>query len=74
MREAAEGVATGQAQIWVSDDGGINSIVIIAGANAELTPEDVRAAEPLIRGAAVLVVRPTIQRPHVCVWVCVCRS
>lgn len=56
VREAAKGMATGQAQIWVSDDG-TNSIVIIAGANAELTPEDVRAAEPFIRGAAVVVVR-----------------
>lgn len=54
--EASDGTATGQAQIWV-DDTGTNSIVIVAGANAELSPEDVRAAESLIAGAAVVVVR-----------------
>lgn len=54
--EASDGVATGQAQIWV-DDAGTNSIVIVAGANAELSPEDVQAAESAIAGAAVVVVR-----------------
>jgi sugar/nucleoside kinase (ribokinase family) len=58
VREASAGVATGQAQIWV-DDQGTNSIVIVAGANAELSPEDVQAAEPLIAEAAVVVVRLT---------------
>lgn len=32
-------------------------MVFVAGANAELSPEDVRAAESLIAGAAVVVVR-----------------
>ena len=53
---ATGGRATGQAQIWV-DDQGTNSIVIIAGANAELSPEDVAVAEPSIVAAAVVVVR-----------------
>lgn len=57
--EAADGVATGQAQIWV-DDQGTNSIVIVAGANAELSPQDVGAAEPLIAQAAVVVVRAAV--------------
>jgi len=56
VREASEGVATGQAQIWV-DDEGTNSIVVIAGANAELSPEDVQAAEAAIAQATVMVVR-----------------
>lgn len=38
-------VPTGSAMIWVADSGE-NSIVVIPGANARLTPEDIRAQEP----------------------------
>jgi ribokinase len=41
-----EDVATGSAMIWVAESGE-NSIVVIPGANARLTPEDIRAREPL---------------------------
>lgn len=41
-----EGFPTGSALIWVAASGQ-NSIVVIPGANAQLTPEDVRAAEAL---------------------------
>jgi len=46
--------ATGTAPIAVNDEGQ-NSIVIIGGANLLLSPEDVQAAESLIKGAQVLI-------------------
>ncbi len=44
--ERLSDVATGSALIWVADSGE-NSIVVIPGANARLTVEDVRAQEAL---------------------------
>jgi ribokinase len=49
-----ESVPTGIASITVGADGA-NSIVLAAGANAELTPAWVEAAEPLIASAAILL-------------------
>jgi ribokinase len=51
---SAAGVGTGVAQITV-DASGQNSIVVVPGANWELTPEMVRAAAARIRGARVLL-------------------
>ncbi len=48
------GVSSGVAVITV-DDGGQNNIIVIAGANGLVTPEDVAAAEPAIAGARVLL-------------------
>jgi len=45
---------SGSAMIWVADSGQ-NSIVIVPGANAELTPEDISAAEPLFWKTRVLL-------------------
>lgn len=42
----APGTPTGSALIWVTESGQ-NSIVVIPGANALLSAEDIRAAEPL---------------------------
>ena len=50
------GVASGVAMILV-DRRGENSIVVTPGANAHVTPADVDAAEPLIRGAAAVVMQ-----------------
>lgn len=49
-----ESVPTGIASITVGVDGA-NSIVLAAGANAELTPAWVEASEPLIASAAILL-------------------
>ncbi|MGW5100301.1 ribokinase [Streptomyces sp. NPDC004100] len=55
---ATAGVLTGGAPTGVAlitvDPSGDNSIVVSPGANARLTPEDVRAAEPLLRAARVV--------------------
>ncbi len=51
---SVENVPTGIASITVGSDGA-NSIVLAAGANAELTPAWVEAAEPLIANAAILL-------------------
>ena len=51
-----DGTATGTAQILVNGEGQ-NMIIIIAGANGQLTPADVRKAEDVIAQAAVLMVR-----------------
>lgn len=48
------GTATGVAVITV-DGGGYNHIVVIPGANGQLTPQDVEAARPAIEAAGVLV-------------------
>jgi len=49
-----DGVPTGIASITVGADGA-NSIVLAAGANAELSPAWIEASEPLIAGAAILL-------------------
>lgn len=49
-----EGVSSGVAPIAV-DDAGRNAIIVVAGANALLTPADVDAAAPTIRRARVLL-------------------
>jgi ribokinase len=49
-----DGVPTGRALVLV-DDAAENSIVVVAGANAELRPDDVSAASSALRGAAVAV-------------------
>jgi ribokinase len=49
-----DGVPTGIASITVGADGA-NSIVLAAGANAELTPAWIEASEPLIASAAILL-------------------
>jgi ribokinase len=51
-----EGVASGCAMILV-DRKGENSIVVAPGANAKLTPADIDRAEPLISGAAAVVLQ-----------------
>ncbi len=51
-----EGVPTGVALITV-DAGGENSIVVVPGANAALTREDVRGAEDLLRAARVVLLQ-----------------
>lgn len=48
------GVSSGVAPIAV-DDAGRNAIIVVAGANALLTPADVDAAAPAIRRARVLL-------------------
>ena len=53
---ATNGVASGVAMILV-DRRGENSIVVTPGANAQVTPADVDAAEPLLRGAAAVVMQ-----------------
>ncbi|MEU8624457.1 ribokinase [Streptomyces sp. NPDC048669] len=50
------GAPTGVALITV-DPSGDNSIVVSPGANARLTPEDIRAAAPLLRAARVVSVQ-----------------
>jgi ribokinase len=49
-----DGVSSGVAPIAV-DDAGRNAIIVVPGANALLTPADVDAAAPMIRGARVLL-------------------
>jgi ribokinase len=55
LRAVAD-TATGLATICV-DDSGKNCIVVVPGANAQLTPADLDALLPVIRGAAVLVLQ-----------------
>lgn len=50
------GVASGVALITVND-AGQNNIVVVPGANAKLSPEDVRDARPAFEGAAVVLVQ-----------------
>ncbi|XP_017067620.1 ribokinase [Drosophila eugracilis] len=49
-----EGQTTGVAQIAVSDDGE-NNIIIVVGANSQLSPSDVNKADKLFQEAKVLV-------------------
>jgi ribokinase len=54
--KALPGVGTGLAAIYV-ERSGQNCIVVVPGANAELTPADLEAVQPLIRDAAVVVLQ-----------------
>jgi ribokinase len=47
--------ATGVAAIWVDESSGANSIMVVLGANDELSPADVADAEPAIAAADVVV-------------------
>jgi len=51
---ATASAPTGVALILVDDDGR-NSIVIVAGSNGELTPDDISGHEPVLAEAAVVV-------------------
>lgn len=55
---------TGLAVVTVADDGE-NTIVVIAGANATVTPEVVRRAAPVIEGAKVCVLQAEVPLPSV---------
>lgn len=59
-----EGGATGVGAITVAD-GGENSIVVVAGANGSLTPEDIQRARPVIEGSDVLLAQ--LEVPLSCV-------
>jgi ribokinase len=52
----AEGVSSGVAPVFV-DPSGQNRIIVIKGANDELTPKDVDAAAPLLRKADTIVLQ-----------------
>jgi ribokinase len=65
-------VASGVAMILV-DRAGENSIVVTPGANAKLTPADIDAAEPLIRGASVVVIQLEIPLATVRQAIAMCR-
>jgi ribokinase len=58
------GVATGVALITV-DAAGQNTIVVVPGANGELTPSDLLAASSAFEGAAVVVMQLEIPLPAV---------
>lgn len=47
--------STGVAPIWVEESSGNNAIIVAAGANDLLTPQDIEAASEAIRSAQVLV-------------------
>ena len=47
--------STGVAPIWVDESTGANSIIVVLGANDELSVADIDRAGPLIRAADVLV-------------------
>jgi ribokinase len=56
----ADGVSSGVAPIFV-DSSGQNRIIVVKGANDTLSPEDVDAAAPLLRGADTIVLQFEIQ-------------
>ena len=60
----AEGVSSGVAPIFV-EPGGQNRILVVKGANDTLSPEDVDAAEPLLRKADTIVMPFEIPLPTV---------
>jgi ribokinase len=68
----SRGVASGVAMILV-DARGENSIVVASGANAKLTPEDVDAAEPLLRSAAAVVMQLEVPLPTIAHAIRLCR-
>ena len=49
-----ENVCSGVATIFVDTNSGQNEIIIVAGSNDTLTPEEVRQAEGLIREAKLM--------------------
>lgn len=51
-----EGVSSGVAPIFV-EPGGQNRIIVVKGANDTLSPEDVDAAEPILRNADTIVLQ-----------------
>lgn len=51
-----QGVSTGVALITVNE-AGQNNIVVVPGANAHLTPEDIHAAEPAFKTAGVVLIQ-----------------
>lgn len=59
--KAHEGAGTGLAFIYV-DEKGENTIVVVSGANALLSPTDIRANERLIDGADVVLLQ--LEIPH----------
>jgi ribokinase len=67
------GVATGCALILV-DGRGENSIVVSPGANGRVTPADVDAAVPVLRGAAVVLLQLEIPLATVRHAIGVCRK
>lgn len=50
-----ENTSTGVAPIWVDEASGNNAIIIVPGANDQLSPTDVEAARDAIIGAQILV-------------------
>jgi ribokinase len=69
---ATSGVASGCAMIMV-DPRGENAIVVAPGANARVTADDIDAAEPLLRAAAVVVLQLEIPLPAERHAVALCR-
>src|SRR5262249_15557844 len=69
---ATRRAARGCAMILV-DRHGENSIVVVPGANAQLTPQDIDRATPAIASAAVVVMQLEVPVETVCHVVAVCR-
>jgi len=67
-----EGVSSGCAMILV-DEEGENTIVVAPGANAKLAPADVDRAEPVIQGAAAVVLQLEIPLATVRHAIAMCR-
>jgi len=61
---ALPGHGTGLAAIYV-EASGQNCIVVVPGANAAFTPQDIDALEPAIRSAAILVLQCELPLPTV---------
>ena len=57
--------ATGAASIYVDEATGENAIVVVPGASATITPEEVRGAEGIIAGSYVLMTQFEIAMPVV---------
>ncbi len=57
--------STGVAPIWVDESTGANQIIVVLGANDELTVDEVRAATPAIAGADVVIAQWEV--PMACV-------
>jgi ribokinase len=67
-----EGVSSGAAVIMV-DKRGENSIVVVPGANAKVSPADIDVAEELIRSASVVVMQLEIPLATVKHTIALCR-
>jgi ribokinase len=50
-----EALPSGVAQIWVDENTGQNSIIVVSGANCSLTPGEVRSAQAAIGSVSVVV-------------------